>query len=59
MILAIEGHPKDLAMRAKKNVSWNNQTSAEAAFMGEDTAAAFVKAINSPGTITTDLHVHE
>jgi hypothetical protein len=40
-------------VRAQASVNLaTGQTSAEVAFMGEDTASAFVKAIKSPGTIT-------
>jgi hypothetical protein len=59
-MLAVELRHNTQVVRAQASVNLlTRQTSAEAAFMSEDTAAAFVKAINSPGTITTDLHVHE
>ena len=53
ILLALELRQNTQVVRAQASVSLaTGQTSAEVAFMGEDTAAAFVKAINSPGAIT-------
>ena len=53
ILLAVELRQNTQVVRAQASVNLaTGQTAAEVAFMGEDTAAAFVKAINSPGTIT-------
>ena len=53
VLLAVELRQNTQVVRAQASMNLAiGQTSAEVAFMGEDTAAAFVKAMNSPGTIT-------
>ena len=53
VLLAVELRQNTQVVRAQASMYLaTGQASAEVAFMGEDTAAAFVKAINSPGTIT-------
>jgi hypothetical protein len=53
VLLAVEVRHNTQVVRAQASVNLaTGQSSAEVAFMGEDTAAAFVTAINTPGTIT-------
>jgi hypothetical protein len=53
VLLALELRHNTQVIRARASVNLlSGQTAAETAFMGEDTAAAFVKAINAPGVIT-------
>ena len=54
VMLAVELRHNSQMVRAQASVNLlTGQTSPEAAFMGEDTAAAFVEAINSPEVRTT------
>ncbi len=55
VLLAVELRQNTQVVRAQAVTSLlAGQMSAETAFMGEDTAAAFVKALDSPGTMTDE-----
>ena len=55
VLLAVELRQNTQIVRAQAVTSLlTGQMSAETAFMGEDTAAAFVKALDSPGTMTDE-----